>query len=54
MLSFSAYTPHVGLEKYIKIKFWENLEGLVQGIPLEEKIFLSNDLNGHVKSEYRG
>jgi len=36
----SAYAPQVGLEAHLKVKFWEELEGLIQDIPLGEKIFL--------------
>ena len=31
-----------------KIKFWNDLEELTQRIPLEEKVFIGGDLNGHV------
>jgi len=50
----SAYAPQVGLEKHLKVKFWEELEGLIQDIPLGEKIFLGGDLNGHVGRVSRG
>jgi len=51
----SAYAPpQVGLEEHLKVKFWEELEGLIQDIPLGEKIFLGGDLNGHVGSVSRG
>jgi len=36
----SAYAPQVGLEEHLKVKFWEELEGLIQDIPFGEKIFL--------------
>ena len=29
----SAYTPQVGLEALVKEKSWEDMEGLVQGVP---------------------
>jgi len=50
----SAYAPQVGLEEHLKVKFWEELEGLIQDIPLGEKIFLGGDLNGHVGRVSRG
>ena len=31
-----------------KMKFWKDLEGLVQGIPLQEKIIVGGDLYCHV------
>jgi len=30
----SAYAPQVGLEEHLKVKFWEELEGLIHDIPL--------------------
>ena len=36
------------------MKFWDELEGLIQDVPLGEKIFLGGDLNGHVGSVSRG
>ena len=47
----SAYAPQIGLEEQEKRKFWEDLEGLVQGIPTQEKIVLGGDFNGHVGKE---
>ena len=47
----SAYAPQVGTETHLKEKFWEDLEGLIQSIPLTEKIFIGGDLNGHVGKE---
>jgi len=45
-----AYAPRVGFEEHIKVKFWEDLEGLIQDIPLGENIFLEWGLNRHVGS----
>ncbi|KAL5186030.1 Craniofacial development protein 2 [Glycine soja] len=36
------------------VKFWEDLEGVLQDIPQGEKVFLGGDLNGHVGSVTRG
>ncbi|KAI4313186.1 hypothetical protein L6164_026184 [Bauhinia variegata] len=47
----NAYAPQVSLEAYLKEKFWEDLEGLVQDIPQEEKILIRGDLDGYVGSE---
>ena len=49
----SVYAPQIGLEDWEKMKFWEDLEGLVQGIPLQEKIVIGGDFNGHVGKEAR-
>lgn len=41
-----VYAPQIGLEEHLKVNFWEDLKGIIQYIPLEEKIFL----RGHVGS----
>ncbi|KAL5152766.1 Craniofacial development protein 2 [Glycine soja] len=50
----SGYAPQVGLAEHFKVKFWEDLEGILQDIPQGEKVFLGGDLNGHVGSVDRG
>ncbi|KAL5130891.1 Craniofacial development protein 2 [Glycine soja] len=50
----SGYAPQVGLAEHFKVKFWEDLEGVLQDIPQGEKVFLGRDLNGHVGSVARG
>ncbi|KAH1206126.1 Craniofacial development protein 2 [Glycine max] len=50
----SRYAPQVGLAEHFKVKFWEDLEGVLQDIPQGEKVFLGGDLNGHVGSVARG
>uniref|UniRef100_A0A0R0H209 Endonuclease/exonuclease/phosphatase domain-containing protein n=1 Tax=Glycine max TaxID=3847 RepID=A0A0R0H209_SOYBN len=50
----SGYAPQVGLAEHFKVKFWEDLEGVLQDIPQGEKVFLGGDLNGHVDSVARG
>ncbi|KAK9127965.1 hypothetical protein Syun_016762 [Stephania yunnanensis] len=44
----SAYAPQVGLSENIKHKFWDDMDGFMQSIPLDEKVFIGGDLNGHV------
>ncbi|KAL5134814.1 Craniofacial development protein 2 [Glycine soja] len=44
----------VGLAEHFKVKFWEDLEGVLRDIPQGEKVFLGGDLNGHVGSVDRG
>ncbi|KAK9095110.1 hypothetical protein Scep_026579 [Stephania cephalantha] len=44
----SAYAPQVGLSESIKCKFWDDMDGFMQSIPLDEKVFIGGDLNGHV------
>ncbi|GJN24747.1 hypothetical protein PR202_gb12506 [Eleusine coracana subsp. coracana] len=40
--------PEVGLNESIKNQFWEDLDSMVSGIPISEKLFIGGDLNGHV------
>ncbi|PKU79532.1 ataxia telangiectasia mutated family protein [Dendrobium catenatum] len=47
----SAYAPQVGLDMSSKLNFWNDLEELIQNIPLEERVFIGGDLNGHVGKE---
>jgi len=47
----STYAPQVGLDER---QFWENLDQIVQGIPIREKLFVGNDLNGHVGTSHNG
>ena len=44
----SAYAPQVGTELHIKEQFWDELEEMIQRIPINEKVFIGGDLNGHV------
>ncbi|XP_028797614.1 craniofacial development protein 2-like [Neltuma alba] len=44
----SVYAPQVRVEVHLKGKFWKDLKGLVQSIPLAGNIFIGGDLNGHV------
>ncbi|MBK5591061.1 hypothetical protein JJ728_23220, partial [Salmonella enterica subsp. enterica serovar Typhi] len=44
----SVYAPQIGLDESIKLKFWEDLETLLQTIPQNEKVIIGGDLNGHV------
>nr|XP_009623771.1 craniofacial development protein 2-like [Nicotiana tomentosiformis] len=44
----SAYAPQVGLNEEVKRSFWEDLDGLVRGIPSTEKLIIGGDFNGHI------
>ena len=44
----SAYAPQVNYSMEEKNDFWEDLDGLIEGISKEERIVLGADLNGHV------
>jgi hypothetical protein len=46
----SAYAPQTGLNKSVKMQFWEELDALVSSVSISEKLFIGGDLNGHVDS----
>jgi hypothetical protein len=39
----SAYTPQIGLNKSVKMQFWEELDVLVSSVPIFEKLFIKGD-----------
>ena len=48
----SVYAPQVGPDESSKHRFWEDLNKIVQGIPIREKNFIGDDLNGHVGTSH--
>jgi hypothetical protein len=44
----SAYAPQVGLSESSKSQFWEDLDSIVSTVPINKKLFIGGDLNGHV------
>jgi hypothetical protein len=40
--------PQIGLNESIKMQFWEQLDSLVSSVPISEKLFIGEDLNGHI------
>ena len=46
----SAYAPQVGLDAALRQQFWEDLEEVVQRVPIGEQLIIGGDLNGHVGS----
>ena len=50
----SVHAPQVGLDELNKRQFWEDLDEIVQGIPIKEKLFIGGDLNGHVGTSHYG
>ena len=44
----SVYVPQVGRDREEKEEFWQSLSEIVEEIPVEEKIILAGDLNGHI------
>ncbi|XP_016571064.1 uncharacterized protein LOC107868976 [Capsicum annuum] len=43
----SVYAPQVGLEKQVKVRFWETLDEVVRSVPSSEKIVIAGNFNGH-------
>ncbi|KAK9666491.1 hypothetical protein RND81_14G188200 [Saponaria officinalis] len=43
----SAYAPQVGLEASLRRAFWEDLEEVVERVPIGERLLVGGDLNGH-------
>ncbi|XP_070042935.1 uncharacterized protein [Nicotiana tomentosiformis] len=50
----SAYAPRADLNDEVKRHFWENLDEVVRGVPLTEKLFIGDDFNGHIGETARG
>ena len=50
----NAYAPQIGLNDTSKRQFWEDLDEMVQGILIKEKIFIGGDFNGHVGTSRSG
>ena len=46
--------PQVGHDECAKWQFWEDLDGLVRTVPSSEKLFIGEDLNGHIGSTSAG
>ncbi|XP_065662616.1 uncharacterized protein LOC136085255 [Hydra vulgaris] len=44
----SAYAPQVGCDMEEKEEFWREVDEVVLQVPLEEKMILGADFNGHV------
>ncbi|XP_009603174.1 uncharacterized protein [Nicotiana tomentosiformis] len=52
--AISAYAPQAGLDEEIKRRLWEELDGLVCGIPHTKKLFIGGDFNGQIGVTSRG
>ncbi|CAL5400242.1 unnamed protein product [Camellia sinensis] len=44
----SAYAPQVGLDDQTKRDFWEQMDEILQEIPVGENLVIGGDFNGHV------
>lgn len=47
----STHAPQPETKANLKKLFWEDLEGLIQCIPQNKKVFIGEDFNGHVRRE---
>ncbi|XP_016571066.2 craniofacial development protein 2-like [Capsicum annuum] len=50
----SFYVLMIGLEKEVKVRFWEELDEVVRSVPSAEKIIIAGDFNGHIGVLSRG
>jgi hypothetical protein len=50
----SAYALQVKLDNLVEQQFWKYLDEVVQSIPYAEKLFIGDDLNGHMGFERTG
>jgi Reverse transcriptase (RNA-dependent DNA polymerase). len=50
----SAYAPQVGLDEQTKIEFWEQMDELLREVPIDEKLYIGGDFNGHVGGDRVG
>ena len=50
----SVFAPQVRHDESSKPQFWEDLDEIVQGMPIREKFFIGGDLNGHVGTSRYG
>ncbi|XP_033097632.1 uncharacterized protein LOC117101710 [Anneissia japonica] len=46
--------PHVGCERQVKEDFWTEVDELLESIPMEERVMIGADFNGHVRQGNRG
>ena len=50
----SAYAPQVGCELEEKERFWRDMDELLEGVPIEERVLLGADFNAHVGEGNQG
>ncbi|XP_071726315.1 uncharacterized protein [Rutidosis leptorrhynchoides] len=50
----SAYAPHAGLGEAEKRHFWESLDEVVRMCPLDHRLLIGGDLNGHIGVDVAG
>ena len=50
----NVYAPQARLDQSNKHQFWEDINEIVQGISIIEKLFIGGDLNGLVGTNHYG
>ena len=50
----SCYATQTGCEEEEKMRFWSDLDEVVQNMDRNERLILAGDLNGHVGGENTG
>ena len=50
----SAYAPQVGCDLEEKERFWRDMDKLLEGVPIEERVLLGADFNAHVGEGNQG
>ncbi|XP_065667643.1 uncharacterized protein LOC136087941 [Hydra vulgaris] len=54
MNAISAYAPQLGCDTEEKEEFWRELDEVILQVPIEERIILGADFNGHVSEGNSG
>ena len=50
----SAYAPQTGLPEEVKEEFWVDVERVIKGLAMEERVIVGADLNGHIGTSSEG
>ena len=50
----SAYAPQTGLPEEVKEEFWVDVESVIEGLAVEERVIVGADLNGHIETSSEG
>ena len=50
----SAYAPQTELPEEVKEEFWVDMERVIEGLAMEERVIVGADLNGHIGTSSEG
>ena len=50
----SAYAPQTGLPEEVKEEFWVDVERVIEGLAMEERVIMGADFNGHTGTSSEG